>query len=120
MAAPQERATEPDVWVEVEVLKGTLVSVYRGRLAAAVFEAWKKGDITKGVMELFDTYWSYDEADGNEGWVVVGATAGPYAGAVGTTYIRADHVLVIVPLRDGSERETHMLRPIGGASRDDD
>jgi hypothetical protein len=109
-----------DVWVEVEVVKGNLVSVYRGRMAFAVLDAWKKGEITKGVMELNDTYWSYDDGDGNEGWVVVGATPGPYASAVGTTYMRADQVLVIVPLRDGNERETHKLRPIGGANRDDD
>ena len=48
----------------------------------------------------------------------MGATAGPYASAVGTTWVRADLILVMVPLRDGSERETHKLRPVGGA-RDD-
>ena len=69
-------------------------------------------------MPLNDTYWSYDEGDGNEGWVVVGATPGPYASAVGTTWVRAELILVMVPLRDGSERETHKLRPVGG-SRDD-
>ena len=61
----------PDTWVEVEVLKGNLVSVYRGRMATPTLEAWKAGEITKGVMALHDTYWSYDEGDGNEGWVVV-------------------------------------------------
>ncbi|MCC7108833.1 MAG: hypothetical protein IT382_06070 [Deltaproteobacteria bacterium] len=106
-----------DVWVEMEVLKGTLVSVYRGRLTGADFEAWRKGEL-KGAVPLNDTYWSYDEGDGNEGWVVVGATPGPYASAVGTTWVRAELILVMVPLRDGSERETHKLRPVGG-SRDD-
>lgn len=109
--------TRDDVWVEVEVLKGTLVSVYRGRMVGADFEAWRKGEL-KGAVPLHDTYWSYDEGDGNEGWVVVGATPGPYASAVGTTWVRADLILVMVPLRDGSERETHKLRPVGGA-RDD-
>lgn len=109
-----------DVWVEVEVLKGSLVSVYRGRMAASALDAWRRGEIKQGAIPLHDTYWSYDEGDGNEGWVVVGATPGPYASAVGTTWVRADLILVIVPLRDGSERETHKLRPIGGASRDDD
>jgi hypothetical protein len=111
---------DAETWVEVEVLKGNLVSVYRGRMQTAQLDAWRNGEISKGVMQLDDTYWSYDEGDGNEGWVVVGATPGPYASAVGTTYMRADLVLVIVPLRDGNERETHKLRPIGGANRDDD
>jgi hypothetical protein len=114
-----------DVWVEVEVLKGNLVSVYRGRITAAAFASWKSGELGggktsgPGVLELHDTYWSYDEGDGNEGWVVVGATPGPYASAVGTTCVRGDLVLVMVPLRDGSERETHRVRPVGGAARDD-
>src|SRR5688500_9112414 len=108
-----------DAWVEVEVLKGNLVSVYRGRVQGPTLDAWKRGDL-KGALALHDTYWSYDEGDGNEGWVVVGATPGPYASALGTTYIRADLILVMVPLRDGSERETHKLRPVGGAARDDD
>ncbi len=109
-----------DVWVEVEVLKGTLVSVYRGRVSAKTLNAWRSGELGKGCFELQDTYWSYDEGDGNEGWVVVGATAGPYAAAHGTTFIRSDLVLVIVPLRDGTEREMHKVRPVGGAARDDD
>jgi hypothetical protein len=113
----ERAAAKDDVWVEVEVQKGTLVSVYRGRILGAAFEAWKNGEL-KGALALHDTYWSYDEGDGNEGWVVVGATPGPYASAVGTTWVRADLVLVMVPLRDGSERETHKLRPVGGA-RDD-
>jgi hypothetical protein len=110
----------PDTWVEVEVLKGNLVSVYRGRMATSQLDAWKSGELTRGTMALHDTYWSYDEGDGNEGWVVVGATPGPYASAVGTTYMRADLVLVIVPLRDGNERETHKLRPSASGARDDD
>lgn len=109
-----------DVWVEVEVLKGSLVSVYRGRMAATSFHAWCQGKLEDGAVALHDTYWSYDEGDGNEGWVVVGATVGPYASALGTTWIRKDLILVMVPLRDGSEREAHRLRPVGGASRDDD
>jgi hypothetical protein len=109
-----------DVWVEVEVLKGTLVSVYRGRMAKSTFDAWRTGEVTRGALPLHDTYWSYDDGDGNEGWVVVGATPGPYARALGTTWIRADLLLVIVPLADGGERDLHRVRPIGGASRDDD
>lgn len=111
---------DDDVWCEVEVLKGTLVSVYRGRVSHATLEAWRTGTLKQGAFALQDTYWSYDEGDGNEGWVVVGATDGPYASAVGTTYIRSDLVLVIVPLRDGNEREIHKLRPIRGTTRDDD
>lgn len=113
-----------DTWVEVEVLKGSLVSVYRGRMATEDLERWRKGELGgpagKGAVALNDTYWSYDEGDGNEGWVVVGATPGPYASAKGTTLIRSDLILVIVTLRDGSERETHRLRPTGGATQDDD
>lgn len=114
-------AGSDDAWVEVEVLKGNLVSVYRGRLSAQALAQWKSGELPpRSVLELHDTYWSYDEGDGNEGWVVVGATPGPYASALGTTYIRSDLVLVMVPLRDGQERETHKVRPVGGAARDDD
>src|SRR5687768_10943028 len=106
-------ADEDDVWVEVEVLKGNLVSVYRGRVERASLDGWRSGEISKGAIPLHDTYWSYDEGEGNEGWVVVGATPGPYASALGTTYVRVDLVLVMVPLRDGAERETHKARPIG-------
>ena len=113
-------ADADDVWLEVEVLKGAMVSVYRGRTAKATLENWRSGKLGSTVFALHDTYWSYDEGDGNEGWVVVGATPGPYASALGTTYIRGDLVLVIVPLRDGAERETHRVRPTGGAARDDD
>ena len=64
---------------------------------------------------------NYDAADLTlEGAFLAGLIAGPYAGALGTTYVRAEHVLVVVLLRDGSERETHKLRPVGGASHDDD
>lgn len=107
-----------DIWVEVEVQKGTLVSVYRGRMERRLFDAWHKGELAKGAVPIQDTYWSYDEGDGNEGWVVVGSTPGPYASAVGTTWVRADLILVIVQLRDGSERETHKLRPARGGRVD--
>lgn len=109
-----------DVWAEVEVLKGSLVSVYRGRVARRDLEAWQQGTLERGALAIHDCYWSYDEGDGNEGWVVVGATPGPYANAQGTTWVRADLILVIVPLRDGNERETHKARPVGGAAQDDD
>ena len=98
-------------WDEVEVQKGSLVSVYRGRIETAVLEAWRKGEITKGAIQLHDTYWSYDEGDGNEGWVVVGATPGPYMTAQGHAYLRVDLILVILPMRDGNEREADKLRP---------
>lgn len=98
-------------WAEVEVQKGSLVSVYRGRMETSVLEAWQKGELTRGAIKLHDTYWSYDEGDGNEGWVVVGATPGPYMSAAGYTLLRADLILVIVPMRDGHEREAHKLRP---------
>jgi hypothetical protein len=117
-------ADAADVWVEVEVLKGGMVSVYRGRMSAADLERWSKGEIGQGgdrsAVCLHDTYWSYDEGDGAEGWVVVGATPGPYASARGITYIRADLILVIVPMRDGSEREAHRVRPVGSGTIDDD
>ncbi|MDP2345056.1 MAG: hypothetical protein Q8O67_29195 [Deltaproteobacteria bacterium] len=103
-------ATE-QVWVEVEVQKGTLVSVYRGRLDANDLDRWCKGELTKGAIPLHDIYWSYDDGDGNEGWVVVGATPGPYSSASGYALLRVDLILVILPLRDGSEREAHRLRP---------
>lgn len=102
-------------WVEVEVQKGTLVSVYRGRLANDELDRWRSGELVRGTVTLHDVYWSYDEGDGNEGWVVVGATAGPYASAVGVIHLRVDLILVVVPLRDGSEREAHRLRPRGSA-----
>ncbi len=109
-----------DVWVEVEVLKGTLVSVYRGRLARLTFEQWCGGTLKPGAITLADTYWSYDDGEGNEGWVVVGATPGPYAGAVGSTHLRSDLIVVMVPLRDGSEREMHRVRPLGAGTHNDD
>ncbi len=108
-------ARAEDVWCEVEVQKGSLVSVYRGRIDGDEFARWRSGELAgengKGVLALQDAYWSYDEGDGVEGWVVVGATPGPYALASGTIFLRAESILVMVQLRDGSERETHKLRP---------
>lgn len=106
--------TQEHTWVEVEVQKGSLVSVYRGRIENSELDAWRTGEMTRGAIRLLDTYWAYDEGDGNEGWVVVGATPGPYAGAQGYTMLRADLILVVIPLRDGSEREAHRLRPRNG------
>lgn len=104
-----------DVWCEVEVQKGSLVSVYRGRIAGDEFARWRSGELAgangKGILALHDAYWSYDEGEGVEGWVVVGATPGPYAAAVGTIFLRAECILVVVQLRDGSEREMHKVRP---------
>lgn len=98
-------------WIEVEVQKGSLVSVYRGRVENHVLEAWQSGELNKGAIKLHDVYWAYDEGDGNEGWVVVGATPGPYSAAQGVALLRADLILVMIPLRDGAEREAHKLRP---------
>ena len=111
--------SDDELWVEVEVLKGSLVGVYRGRMNTADLDAWRRGELTKGAVALKDTYWSYDDGDGNDGWVVVGATPGPYASAKGITYLRSDLILLVIPLRDGSEREAHRVRPIGGAHDDD-
>lgn len=102
---------EEHIWVEVEVQKGSLVSVYRGRMRQADLNRWERGELEKGAIILDQIYWSYDEGDGNEGWVVVGATPGPYAQAVGKAYLRGDCILVVLPLRDGTEREAHILRP---------
>ena len=110
--------TDDDVWVEVEMLKGGMIGVYRGRLAQKTFDAWRHGEITRGTIELQEVYWSYDDGEGNEGWVVVGATPGPYASAVGSICLRVDLIMVMVPLRDGAEREAHRLRPIGGRGDD--
>lgn len=107
-------ARADDVWCEVEVQKGALVSVYRGRIDGDEFARWKNGELGKdgkGILALHDAYWSYDEGDGVEGWVVVGTSPGPYAAGTGTIYVRADSILVVVALRDGSEREAHKLRP---------
>lgn len=99
-----------DVWCEIEVQKGSLVSVYRGRLERRVLDAWLKGEAQGGVA-IHDVYWPFDDGAGNEGWVVVGGTPGPYASGTGTLYVRADQILVIVELRDGAEREAHLLLP---------
>jgi hypothetical protein len=106
------------VWVEVEVQKGSLVSVYRGRLRRVDLERWERGELVRGAIVLDQVYWSYDERDGNEGWVVLGATPGPYAQAAGKAYLRADCILVVLPLRDGSEREAHILRPRSSSNID--
>ncbi len=103
--------SDDDVWCEVEVLKGSLVSVYRGRLERAALNAWRAGD-AKGAISIYDVYWPYDDGQGNEGWVVVGGTPGPYALGQGTLHVRAENVLVVVELRDGSEREAHLLSPM--------
>ncbi len=108
---PTTTTDDQFTWVEVEVQKGPLVSVYRGRLENAVLEAWRSGELTRGAMKLHDTYWSYDDGDGNEGWVVVGSTPGPYGSGAGYTLLRTDCVLVVIPLIDGSDREMHKQRP---------
>jgi hypothetical protein len=98
-------------WVEVEVQKGPAVSVYRGRVVTAELDRWRSGELTKGTLTLHDVYWSYDDGEGGEGWVVVGATPGPYAHAAGMAHVRVELILVVLPLRDGAEREAHRLRP---------
>jgi len=99
-----------DLWCEIEVQKGSLVSVYRGRVTASDMAGWREGTL-KGGLAIHDVYWPYDDGQGNEGWVVVGGTPGPYASGTGTLHVRADNVLVIVELRDGNEREAHLLMP---------
>lgn len=101
-----------DVWCEIEVQKGSLVSVYRGRITRADYDAWHAGT-AKGGIAIHDVYWPFDDGQGNEGWVVVGGTPGPYASGTGTLSVRADGILVIVELRDGQEREAHLLLPHG-------
>lgn len=103
-------AAADTTWVEVEVQKGDAVSVYRGRVLTADLDRWRSGEFVRGAITLFDVYWSYEEAEG-EGWVVVGATPGPYVSAAGVAIIRVDLILVVLPLRDGSDRETHRLLP---------
>ena len=101
---------DDDVWCEIEVQKGSLVSVYRGRITRAALDGWQKGTLI-GAIAINDVYWPWDDGTGNEGWVVVGGTPGPYALGTGTLYVRADNILVIVTMRDGSEREAHLLSP---------
>jgi hypothetical protein len=103
-------AAADTTWVEVEVQKGDAVSVYRGRLLTADLDRWRSGELVRGAITLHDVYWSYEDPEG-EGWVVVGSTPGPYAQAAGTAIIRADLILVVLPLRDGNDRETHRLLP---------
>lgn len=98
-----------EVWCEIEVQKGSLVSVYRGRITQGALDGWQKGTLV-GAIAINDVYWPYDDGTGNEGWVVVG-TPGPYALGTGTLYVRADNILVIVTMRDGSEREAHLMSP---------
>jgi hypothetical protein len=102
---PEEKTT----WVEIEVQKGTAsISVYRGRMLDDDVASWlETGAFRSPDAKLFDTYWSYDEGDGAEGWVAVGSTPGPYGHAVGVVFIRADAVLVVLPLRDGREHAMH-------------
>jgi hypothetical protein len=97
-------------WVEMEVQKGDAVSVYRGRVLTADLDRWRSGELVRGALTLFDVYWSYEAPEG-EGWVVVGSTAGPYSSAAGSAIIRADLILVVLPLLDGSDREAHRLLP---------
>jgi hypothetical protein len=102
--------TDDDVWCEVEVQKGSLVSVYRGRISRLALVGWQEGTL-RGAVAINDVYWPWDDGCGNEGWVVVGGTPGPYAHGTGTLYVRADSILVVVTMRDGSEREAHLLSP---------
>jgi hypothetical protein len=46
------------IWCEIEVQKGSLVSVYRGRLERSVLDAWLKGE-AKGGVAIHDVYWPY-------------------------------------------------------------
>jgi hypothetical protein len=121
MAAMTDKSpsAQDTTWVEVEVQKGPGVSVYRGRMLTADLDRWRSGELQRGAITLHDVYWSYDEGEGNEGWVVVGATPGPYAFAAGMAHVRADLILVVLPLRGGAEREAHRLRPRTSESEPD-
>lgn len=90
-------------WVEVEVQKGSLVSVYRGRMSNRDLEAWRGSSWIK-VVDLHDVHWSsYDDATGGEMWIVLGVTPGPYANATGKLSLRADLILVVVELAAGDD-----------------
>jgi len=91
---------EESIWAEVEVVKGLMASVYRGRIAKADLERWRMGD-DGGTIAIHDAYWSTD--DDGETWVVAGQHAGDYASAEGVVIARASAVVVVLPLMDGSE-----------------
>jgi hypothetical protein len=102
------------MWVEIEVQKGHLVSVYRGRISVDDFQKWRTGDFAAGkgggALAIHNVYWSSEDLENGDGFTVLGASPGPYALALGDVYVRGDAVLVVIPLRDGSERDAQSVR----------
>jgi hypothetical protein len=95
-------------WVEIEVQKAQQVHSYRGRMRTADIERWRSGEPVRGCFTVDCVYWVHEAEDGREHATVVGWTPGLFAGATGTLYVRADLVVSILTMRDGSEWE--MLR----------
>lgn len=96
-----------DVWVEVETNKESgSISSYRGRIQRAALERWFRGD-RKGAILVEDVYWTVDDPDEEGGvqYVIPGHTPGPYRNGLGKFYVRADTIVVISLLRDGTERD---------------
>ena len=52
--------TDDDVWCEVEVQKGSLVSVYRGRISRQALMGWQEGTL-RGAVAINDVYWPWDD-----------------------------------------------------------
>jgi hypothetical protein len=106
------------MWAEIEVQKGQLVSVYRGRISVDDFQKWAGGKFSErnggGALSIHDVYWSSEDLEHGDGFTVLGASAGAYALALGDVHVRGDAVLVIIPLRDGSERDAQRIRSHAG------
>ena len=97
-----------EIWVEIEVVKGhEEVTSYRGRLEGPAFEKWVRGE-ELATMVLHDVYWVSSEWD-KDGRRFVSATIPGYTerfiNFVGDLYIKTMDIVVIMPMKDGLERE---------------
>lgn len=84
-------------WAVVETHKGVQdVFSYRGRLARADLEAWRKGEL-QGALTIRDLYWL--ESEGGKIVPHVVGRRGEFRNATGTLHVAASTIVVVMELR---------------------
>lgn len=86
------------VWVEVEVNKYTDgITVFRGQMLKTDLESWTRGELIDCAIKLEKTYWFLEE-----NITILGKGDDPAAHYTGEIYLRADTIMLIFILKEGT------------------
>lgn len=92
------KQTDKKIWVEVEVNKFTEgITVFRGQLLKADVEAWMRGELVDCAIKLEKTYWFLEDSV-----CVLGKGDESARQYTGDTFLRADTIMLIFPLKEDS------------------